>query len=59
MDVVQTELCDYLQVRHSKVDPASAPQDSPSSSTSSSPTGSSQSQAALPSKFYKVSSPEL
>lgn len=60
MDFVQTELCEYLQVRHSKLDATTAAPDSPTSSTPSSPSrsGSSQShtQASLPSKFYKVGS---
>jgi hypothetical protein len=49
MDVViDTELCDYVQVRHTKLEPA-APE-------ASSPTGQQKQarQPQLPSKFYKV-----
>ena len=50
MDVVESELCDYLQVRHTKLEP-------PPEATS--PGGTQKQQARqpqLPTKFYKVCS---
>lgn len=54
MDVIRTELCEYLQVRHSKLEATSAGSDSSSSSTSPPGSSPSQDQASLPIKFYKV-----
>lgn len=47
MDLVETELCDYLQVRHTKLEPV---QDSGSSS----PPKVIGAKPDVPSKFYKV-----
>lgn len=54
MDLVETELCDYLQVRHIKLDPV--PVDSGSSSSPPAKTGGKQAtgETHIPSKFYKV-----
>lgn len=52
MSLTETELCDYLQVRHAKVEVSA----SHHSSESPSPTGGGhqQQQSPLPVKFYKV-----
>lgn len=50
MDVIETELCDYVQVKHTKLEPASGE----SSPTSPARAGAGQDRQRLPSKFYKV-----
>ena len=54
MDVVETELCDYLQVRHVKLE--SSPSGSTDSLSPSRAAGQPKNQRAsqLPAKFYKV-----
>ena len=53
--VVETELTEYLQVRHAKID---SPASTPDGGSSSSPKTTAQQQPSpppgLPSKFYKV-----
>lgn len=51
MDLVETELCDYLQVRHTKLEAASPDSSSPGSGQQKQAR-----QPQLPSKFYKVGS---
>lgn len=54
MDVTDLELCEYLQVRHAKVE-AEDSNTSPRSSAQSQQQQQQQRRTTLPSKFYKVS----
>ncbi len=59
MDLVETNLCDYLQVRHAKMEPSATLLEPSSPSKPGSPqhTPSRQSSPSIPSKFYKVRRP--